>query len=146
MQYIEKHSGKKMKTFDDIQDIYSTLLAESNFNLTLPEWTNDCFPHKMSEPAGFHFKTISYNEKLKQLKGGVLLKKIMQDWQDKYEGKLKPQEQKAFLYGGHDSTIANLLSAMNVFDPQVPAYGATILLEFSKDKITNQYGIEVKTI
>lgn len=56
---------------------------------------------------------------------------------------IKPKERKAFLYGGHDSTIANLLSALNVFDPQVPGYGVAIMLEFSKDRITNEYGVEV---
>lgn len=74
---------------------------------------------------------------------GVLLKKLLADWQEVVDGSQTPKNRKAFLYGGHDSTIANLLSALNVFDPQVPGYGISILLEFSKDKITNNYGLEV---
>lgn len=60
------------------------------------------------------------------------------------EGKLKPSERKAFLYGGHDSTIANLLSALNVWEPQVPDYGITVIFEFSRDIITNNYGVQVR--
>jgi prostatic aicd phosphatase len=50
-----------------------------------------------------------------------------------------------FLYSGHDSTIVNILSALNVWEEniQYPDFAITILIELSKHKITKQYGIEV---
>lgn len=58
-------------------------------------------------------------------------------------GTLQPPTAKTFLYGGHDSTIANILSAFNVWQPQFPDYGVTVLFELFKDKITNNYGVQV---
>lgn len=56
----------------------------------------------------------------------------------------QPPTTKAILYGGHDSTIANILNALNVWQPQFPDYGITVLFELFKDKITNNYGVQVR--
>lgn len=111
--------------------------------MTLPDWITPYYPDKLTTPTIFSYVLNAYSDTLKRLKGGVLLKKLISDWTNKSQGRLKPTQRKAFLYGGHDSTISNLLSALNVWDPQIPGYGITILLEFSKDRITNQYGIEI---
>lgn len=111
--------------------------------MTLPSWTKGYFPDQLFKPAVFSYVLNAYNEKLNRLKGGVLLKKLLSDWKTKADGTLKPSQRKAYLYGGHDSTIANILSTLKVWDPQIPEYGITILLELSKDRITNEYGLEV---
>ncbi|XP_025829699.1 venom acid phosphatase Acph-1 isoform X2 [Agrilus planipennis] len=67
-------TGKNVKTFDDVQDIYSTLIAEEHFNLTLPEWTKDYFPDKMVPPTVFSYVLNAYNTKLQRLKGDILKK------------------------------------------------------------------------
>ena len=82
----------------------------------------------------------SYNAELKKLKGGVFVKKAVNDWQQKIAENLKT---KFFLYAGHDSTITNILLAFNVWEQQFPDYGITAILEFSQHKKTNEYGIEV---
>lgn len=97
----------------------------------------------MLEPTIFSYILNSYTQKLQRLKGGVLLKKLINDWKSKEENSIK---QKAFLYGGHDSTIVNILRALNVWDPQLPGYGITILFEFSRDVVTGHYGLQVSLI
>jgi prostatic aicd phosphatase len=136
-------TGLKVKNFDDVMDIYSTLRAEESYNLTLPEWTKQYYPDKLLPPTIFSFVLNAYNDRLKRLKGGVLLKKLVSDWRSKVDGTIEPAQRKAFLYAGHDSTIVNILSALKVWDPQMPDYGITVLLELSRDKITNEYGVEV---
>lgn len=74
---------------------------------------------------------------------GVFIKKLLSDWTAKAVGTIKPRSRKAFLYGGHDSTIVNILRALKVWDKQFPTYAITILFEFSKDLATNDYGLEV---
>lgn len=141
MAIIQEKSGQTMKTFDDIGDIYATMLAEKSYGLDLPDWV---LPHfdRMETATAFSFVIKAYNDKMQRLKGGVLLKKILSDWRSKVAGTLTP---KMFLYGGHDSTIANLLSALKVFDPQVPNYAMSIILQMSFDKSTKQHGIEIFT-
>ncbi|KAJ8921163.1 hypothetical protein NQ315_013635 [Exocentrus adspersus] len=136
-------TGQNVTDFDGVQDIYSTLLAEESFNLTLPEWTKEFYPDKMLEPTIFSFVLNAYNDKMNRLKGGVLLKKLLSDWKSKADGTISPVNRQAFLYGGHDSTISNLLSALNVWDPQIPGYAITILLELSRDLSTNELGVEI---
>ncbi|KRT86473.1 Phosphatase [Oryctes borbonicus] len=142
-EYLEIWSGNKIEDFDDVQDLYSTLYAEESFNLTLPEWTINVYPEKLYEMTTYSFHLRAYNTILTKLKGGVLLKKIIKDFVMKKDGTLKPKGRKLFVYGGHDSTIANLLSALKIFKPHVPDYAATIVLEFSRNRFTNEYGVEV---
>lgn len=68
------------------------------------------------------------------------MKKAIGDWDKKVDEKLKT---KIFLYAGHDSTVTNILSAFNVWQQQFPDYGITALLEFSKQKQTGEYGLEI---
>ncbi|GJQ75346.1 hypothetical protein Trydic_g23525 [Trypoxylus dichotomus] len=142
-EYLANWSGSSIKDFDDVQDLYSTIYAEQSFNLTLPPWTVNVYPEKMYELTAYSFYLRTYNNILIKLKGGVLLKKMIGDWLMKKDGSIKPQGRKMFLYGGHDSTIANLLSALKIFKPHVPDYASTIVLEFSKDRFTDEYGVEV---
>jgi prostatic aicd phosphatase len=58
------------------------------------------------------------------------------------EGMLTPADCKMFVYFGHDSTISNLLSAIKVWDPQIPDYGIMILVERHQNK-TGQHGTKV---
>lgn len=44
-----------------------------------------------------------------------------------------------FMYAGHDSTISNLLSALNVWDPQIPGYGIMVLIELHHNKETGHH-------
>lgn len=140
---VEKHTGKKIKTFEDAQDVFTTLMAEEAFNKTLPEWTKDYYPDKLYEPTVFAYILNAYNDKLNRLKGGVFLKKLISDWNSTVDGTLKPKDRKAFLYIGHDSTIVNILSALKVWDPQIPGFAINVLMEFSQDTITKEYGLEL---
>ena len=68
------------------------------------------------------------------------MKKAINDWDKKIEEKIKT---KIFLYAGHDSSVTNILSAFNVWTQQFPDYGITALLEFSRNKISGEYGLEI---
>ncbi|KAK9746279.1 Histidine phosphatase superfamily (branch 2) [Popillia japonica] len=125
-EYLEHWSGNRINNFDDVQDLYSTLYAEDSFNLTLPSWTINIYPDKLYELTSLSFQLRAYNN--------LLIRRYHQiGWsEDVLVGD-----------GGHDSTIANLLSALKMFKPHVPDYTSTIILEFSRDRFTDEYGIEV---
>nr|XP_022899750.1 venom acid phosphatase Acph-1-like isoform X2 [Onthophagus taurus] len=148
-EYVSKSTGKDIKNFDDLQDVFTTLKAEESFNLTLPEWTVDYYPQKMYEPTAFSFYLRTYNKKLIRLKAGLLLKRIIENIKSKINYKetesTSSKDVNMYLYGGHDATIANILSALNLFEGEqhVPDYAATILIETYVDRVDNQYYIEV---
>lgn len=75
----------------------------------------------------------------------MFLKKIIQDWQSKADGTISPGTRKAFLYGGHDATITNLMRSLKVWDPQLPVYAITVFLELSQDE-SGTYGVEVRKL
>ncbi|CAG9820084.1 unnamed protein product [Phaedon cochleariae] len=136
-------TGQNTTDFDGVQDIYSTLLAEERSNLTLPEWTKGYYPDKMYYPTVKSFVLNAFNDKMNRYIGGVLLKKLIEDWSAKAAGTIKPSARKAILYGGHDGTIVNLLSTLKVWDEQFPGYAITILFELYKDNATSDYGVEI---
>lgn len=168
-QDLSKITGLVIKDFDDVQSLYSTLRAESFFNLTLPQWTKQYYPDVLQPLTEFSYIVNAYNNKLKRLKGGVLLRKLLTDWHQVANtsnsntqnstlldllhskewianannyGEIT-NERKLFLFGGHDSTITNLLRALNVWDIQNPDYGITVLFELRKNIKTHDFEVQI---
>ncbi|KAG5883754.1 hypothetical protein JTB14_023176 [Gonioctena quinquepunctata] len=139
---LTRITGQKIEDFEGVQDVYTTLLAEEDYNLTLPDWTKNYYPDRMRIPSVRSYILNAYSDRMNRFKGGVLLKKLLEDWTAKAEGTIKPEKRKAFLYGGHDSTIVNILRTLRVWDEQFPVYAITILFELYKDT-SNNYGVEI---
>lgn len=117
------------------------MFFKDDIGLKLPEWTRDYFPDKMFDLAKKAYVYNAYNSELKRLKGGVFVAKAIDDWQKKIDGKLN---KKIFVYAGHDSTVTNVLSAMNVWPAdEFPDYAVTTLIELSEDRSTNKLGVEI---
>lgn len=70
---------------------------------------------------------------------GPLLKKILDDSKNKMND--DSYKRKLYLYAGHDSTVANILQALKVWDPQIPKYNILALIELHK--IDDDYKIKV---
>ena len=146
--------------------IYDTLLIESEFNLTLPAWTDQVFSVKSMER--FHvFNSIKYSlsdgtfkdlrdlsftvdtltEELRRLKGGPLVKEMIQHFDafatstdtsnEMYTNPCKTSillatfiiSRKVYIYSGHDTTVAPILHTLGVFNGLAPPYASAILVE-----------------
>lgn len=70
---LSQITGLKIKDFDDVQSLYSTLRAEDALNLTLPQWTKQYYPDVLLPLTEFSYVVNAYNDKLKRLKGGNTL-------------------------------------------------------------------------
>lgn len=117
------------------------MFFKDDIGLKLPEWTHDYFPDKIFDLSKKSYVYNAYNSELKRLKGGVFVAKAIDDWQKKIDGKLN---KKIFVYAGHDSTVVNVLSAMNVWPAdEYPDYAVTTLIELSEDRSTKKLGVEV---
>lgn len=49
--YLTAYTGKKIKDYEDINEIYNVLYIETLYNFTLPNWTQSVYPNKLKEPS-----------------------------------------------------------------------------------------------
>lgn len=136
-------TGQDIKTPEDIQSLYSTLRAESEYGLKLPEWTKKFYPDKMLNLTELSYIYNVYTDELKKLKAGPFLEKMINEWKQKKDDVIKPKDRKIFLYTGHDSTIVNVLHAIGVWQQQLPVYGIMAIFELLEDVNTGEYGISI---
>ncbi|XP_047355334.1 prostatic acid phosphatase-like [Vespa velutina] len=126
-------TGMTIESPEDVSSLYSTLKAEETMKLTLPDWTKKYYPDKLIPLTLYDLKLNTYNDMLKRLKGGPLLKKIVYDMIAKKKGTLHPETRKMFMYVGHDSTVVTLLDVLHIWNDQMPEYNIMTLIELHED-------------
>lgn len=75
----------------------------------------------------FSFSIATATPQMARLLAGPLLKIIVNDMLNKMSE--KPDALTMSIYSGHDFTIANILSALGLFDGNCPSYTSTVILE-----------------
>lgn len=94
----------------------------------MPEWTRAVYPDKLSPISGLAFAVKAYTPELARLKVGLLLKEMLQRFQNKTQGVLTPNRS-LYIYSGHDTTVANLLNILGVFK----IIGVNVIITFLFD-------------
>lgn len=61
------------------------------------------------------FNLISRTKEMQKLKGGFLIKEMLDRFTQKAESKLEP-DRSLWIYSGHDTTIAHFLNSFGLFD------------------------------
>ena len=140
-EYLTQHSGKKVDTFTGVNNLYNTLWIENLKNFTLPEWTKKVFPGgDMAWVSARSFATNTNTPELARLKTGFLLKEILQRFRNKTLHQLQP-DRAMWVYSAHDTTVANLLNTLGLFELHGPPYRACIMLELHKHG--HDYSVQV---
>lgn len=98
-------------------------------NLTLPAWTLEYYPDKLLPLSVYSLQMNTHDDELRKLKGGPLLKKIIDEMIAKKDGTLEPAKRKMFMYVGHDSTIVAMLDVMHIWNEQMPDYNIMAMIE-----------------
>nr|CAD7195938.1 unnamed protein product [Timema douglasi] len=75
---------------------------------------------------------------------GPLLEEMVSNMKKKSENRLIP-DRKMFVYSGHDTTVANFLNTLGVFDPQCPPYDALVLIELRQNS-AGKYFVSTSTV
>lgn len=78
--------------------------------------------------AARSFATNTYTRKLARFKSGPLLKEILERFRDKSKSKLKTNRS-LWIYSAHDTTVANMLNTLNLFEYHTPPYASCIMME-----------------
>ncbi|KAI4454705.1 acid phosphatase-related [Holotrichia oblita] len=130
MNYVSRHSGAIIDSFEKLEYIYNTLFIESINNFTLPNWTKTVFPDQLRPAASLSFAIACYTRDLARLKTGPFFNELIQNINNVTDGLQKKEHyRKMWLYSGHDTTIANVLQSLNLFEYHNPPYSSTILFE-----------------
>lgn len=84
---------------------------------SLPEWTSDIFVPggELEWLANFSFQEATDTLELARLKAGFLLRDILARCNAKVNATLKP-DRSIWIYSAHDTTIANILNALGLFE------------------------------
>lgn len=144
MKALTEYTGKNISSTVDMASLYHGLMAESSLNLELPDWTDGIFPYGgLYDGTVLEYEFASYNDEMKRLNGGMLLRKITDDMTDACKGKLDPPR-KLFLYGGHELNIAAVLQALGVFKPHVPRYSSAVIFELHENEKTKNNFVRVR--
>ena len=142
-QELTEHTGAPVKTPEDVSSLYSTLRAETEYGLKLPAWTKKYYPEQLIDLTDQSYIYNVYTDELKKFKAGPWYEKLLKEYSEKVEGKLKPKDRKILMYTGHDSTVVNYLHALGVWDKQFPTYGIMAIWELVKDKQSGVVGVQM---
>lgn len=103
------HLRGQLRQISDVfndQPLTDIITFQQEFGLVLPKWTERFYPKVLQKLTDKSYVWNAYNDELKKLKGGVFLKKAIDDWEKKITEELK---QKFLIFAGHDAT-SNFLS------------------------------------
>lgn len=67
----------------------------------------------------YSYAMYTNTKQLARLKGGFLLKDVLERFSQKIKSTLKPLERKLWLYTAHDYTLANILNGLGVFEVMI---------------------------
>ncbi|XP_017135084.1 venom acid phosphatase Acph-1 [Drosophila miranda] len=143
LQELTGLTGLNVTYAHDVTNVFITLLCEQTYGLELPEWTKEYFPDKMLPLAAQSYIYDAYTPELRKLKGGFFLDHIFEQMQAKISGKMEPSDRRMYIFCGHDWTITNVLSALGVWQPQMPRFSALIAFELRQRDDTGEYFMEV---
>lgn len=135
--FLSLKSGEKITSLETLEYLYNTLLIETFFNYTLPDWAQKAFP-KMQPYAYLSFATACWTQELARYKTGPLFNEIV----DYFTNRTITTEgnKKMLVFSAHDTTIANLLNSLGAFEFHSPPYASTLLFEL---KYNGEYYVNV---
>ncbi|XP_051172514.1 venom acid phosphatase Acph-1-like [Leptopilina boulardi] len=114
---------------NDIYDLYTldcNLVCLNYMNRILPNWSDKAF-NLLNDSTLTTFNLMNYNNQLKRLNGGALLKKVTEDMDSVAND--GGQKEKLFLYSSHDLNVYAMLAALNVVEPHLPHFTSAVIIE-----------------
>ncbi|XP_014261504.1 lysosomal acid phosphatase-like [Cimex lectularius] len=135
-QYLSHNTGDNV-TFFGVNYIYNTLIIENRTNLELPKWTKSVFPDILRKLSGISFSLTTHTTEMKRLKGGPVLKDMLESFQSKLNAQHFPRN--ITVYSAHDTTIVFLLNTLGVYDFIPPPFAAAVLVELRQNKNNEKF-------
>ncbi|KAL7677394.1 hypothetical protein ACOME3_003631 [Neoechinorhynchus agilis] len=93
------------------------------------DWLSETFKGKLRELMRFMFATEVRDKLVIRLRGGPLIKDIINNWKNENGYSI-------FMYTAHDFTLGYLLSMLNfssIYEKEIPSYGSAVIFELWKE-------------
>ncbi|CAH3835912.1 unnamed protein product [Pieris brassicae] len=136
-EFLNTKTDANITTPEDVFYLDNLVQAFENVGVPPPEWANDVMP-QIKKITLIEYITQFYNSEMIRLSAGVLLARIINATNSYIAG--NKDLQKLWLFSAHENNVAAFMSTVRVFKPHQPMYGATISLEFRRNRVTGQYG------
>lgn len=141
-EFVEQHTNTTIFSYIELMGVQNSLLVEQELGLTIPEWAVSIYPKLTNLTLkGYSFQTSTEN--LARITAGNVIKRLINDMEQKIENTFLMSKKKLVLFSAHDATIAVLLGALKVFKLPLPQYGARIAIELHR--INGTFGFKVDT-
>lgn len=126
-------------------ELYATIGIYKEFDLALPEWT-ETYHEKIASLAALDFQLDTYTTELARLRVGPFFDYIINHFQSVSSKAVEPDQhvkgprqqlaeltgsstEKFLVLSAHDTTVADRLNAMGVYDDAAPEFSSTIIWE-----------------
>ncbi|XP_031634016.1 prostatic acid phosphatase-like [Contarinia nasturtii] len=131
--YLQENAGIQIHSLDDVDILYNTLWIEQLKEKSLPFWTDEVFlPGSDFEMLAYlNFRLATNTTEMARLTVGFLIRDILDRFSSKIESTLLPNRS-LHIYSAHDSTIANFLNAIGLFELHNPPYASSLHIELYK--------------
>lgn len=85
--HFANNTGRPIRNLADVHFLYDPLLIKSIHNYSLPAWSEGYFPGgQLFNLTSMSFRVWTWNDELKRLKGGPMIKEVVQHFQEKVQG------------------------------------------------------------
>ncbi|XP_030622163.1 lysosomal acid phosphatase-like [Chanos chanos] len=136
LEMVANETGLGNVTVRTVWKVQDTLFCELKHNMTLPKWVTSEVMEKLGILSDFSLRILFGVYKREQkcrLQGGLLLDQILKNMSA--VAKLDSKEQlRMIVYSAHDTTVAALQEALNVFNGLQPPYASCHIFELFKEE------------
>ncbi|CAG7725098.1 unnamed protein product [Allacma fusca] len=129
IKYFRFHMGLPDDT--TLQQLFTyqdTLMIQKQKGMKLPAWLNQTMFEELSSLRYFQYEVETYTPEFKRLKGGPILKELLENMPNKNK-----QAKNVYLYSAHEGTLGALMNTLGIFNHRLPPYASALMLELYKE-------------
>ncbi|XP_057338074.1 venom acid phosphatase Acph-1-like isoform X2 [Microplitis mediator] len=129
MKNLTVATGKEISTTRDLFLLSNGLIALTATDRPVPKWSEGIFPEGLLRDASnLEYKLLFYNDNLKRLSSGMIIRNITDTINYIVNGKLL-NHQKMNIFSAHDRHVASLLAVLSDYNPHVPKFSSSVMVE-----------------
>lgn len=131
----QNETGYEVTGIFTLNDVYDTFHIEHGLNMSIPSWVTPAIYQQLDNLTNVVFSWKFHNKEMLRLKGGPILKQMLNYINDTISGHNKDSQ--LYMYFAHDFLLAAVLMELGVFDNIAPPFASSILLELYATSATD---------